>query len=114
MEWLVAAAGVECQGPKQFAVVGDDAHVCPCAQHSDLAVAMSSSHRNVPELAVKVATDMIAGVAFFTCDGEQEQEANWFAGCLLLPRSLMVRLAVRRMSALDSAEKYEVTDSMAR
>jgi hypothetical protein len=56
----------------------------------------------------------IAGVTFFTCDDEQEQEANWFAGCLLLPRKLLVRAARLGMSVEDIAEKYEVTESMAR
>jgi Zn-dependent peptidase ImmA (M78 family) len=56
----------------------------------------------------------IGGVPFFTCDDEQEQEANWLAGCLLLPRKLLVRLAARGMSAAGIAQKYEVTESMAR
>jgi len=27
----------------------------------------------------------IAGHTFFTCNHDQEEEANWLAGCLLLP-----------------------------
>src|SRR5207247_7901338 len=42
----------------------------------------------------------IAGLSFFTCDPDEEQEANWLAGCLLLPRRLLY-LAARR--GLDSA-----------
>lgn len=29
------------------------------------------------------SVETIAGVSFFTCDEEEEQEANWLAGCLL-------------------------------
>src|SRR5262245_20013337 len=32
----------------------------------------------------------IEGLTFFTCDGDEEQEANWLAGCLLLPRRLLL------------------------
>src|SRR5215213_9536588 len=30
--------------------------------------------------------ETIGAQSFFTCDPEEEQEANWLAGCLLLPR----------------------------
>jgi Zn-dependent peptidase ImmA (M78 family) len=57
--------------------------------------------------------ETIAGLAFFTCDAEEEQEANWLAGCLLLPRRLLY-LAVRRgMRAPDIAEQYNVSEQMA-
>jgi Zn-dependent peptidase ImmA (M78 family) len=57
--------------------------------------------------------ETIAGLAFFTCDAEDEQEANWLAGCLLLPRRLLY-LAVRRgMRAPDIAEQYNVSEQMA-
>ena len=55
----------------------------------------------------------IGELSFFTCDPDEEQEANWQAGCLLLPRSLLV-LAVRRgMDANDIAQAYEVSTQMA-
>jgi Zn-dependent peptidase ImmA (M78 family) len=55
----------------------------------------------------------IGELSFFTCDPDEEQEANWQAGCLLLPRSLLV-LAVRRgMDANDIAQNYEVSTQMA-
>lgn len=53
------------------------------------------------------------GLSFFTCDPDEEQEANWLAGCLLLPRELLLH-AVR--SGLDTdaiAEKYAVSPQMA-
>ena len=36
--------------------------------------------------------ETIAGLTFFTCDPEEEQEANWLAGCLLLPRRLLYQI----------------------
>ena len=35
--------------------------------------------------------EQLGGLSFFTCDPDEEQEANWLAGCLLLPRDLLVR-----------------------
>jgi Zn-dependent peptidase ImmA (M78 family) len=56
--------------------------------------------------------ETIAGLTFFTCDPEEEQEANWLAGCLLLPRRLLY-LAVRRgMRAPEIAEQFKVSEQM--
>ena len=38
--------------------------------------------------------ERVGGLNFFTCDAEEEQEANWLAGCLLLPRPLLVKEAL--------------------
>ncbi|MDS0133210.1 MULTISPECIES: ImmA/IrrE family metallo-endopeptidase [unclassified Amycolatopsis] len=56
----------------------------------------------------------LAGETFFTCNPEQETEANWLAGCLLLPRALLLREAYADSSAETIAEKYEVSVQMAR
>ena len=55
----------------------------------------------------------IAGLTFFTCDAEEEQEANWLAGCLLLPRRLLYLAARRGMGAPEIAEQYNVSEQMA-
>jgi hypothetical protein len=31
----------------------------------------------------------VGGLCFFTCHPDEEQEANWLVGCLLLPRQLL-------------------------
>jgi hypothetical protein len=31
----------------------------------------------------------VSGITFFTCDPDGEHEANWLAGCLLLPRRVL-------------------------
>ena len=51
---------------------------------------------------------------FLSCDPVQEEEARWLSGCLLLPRELLLREARNKSSAIDIAEKYCVSESMAR
>ena len=55
----------------------------------------------------------LSGLSFFTCDPDEEQEANWLAGCLLLPRPLVLRAAQRGLDAADMARQYGVSETMA-
>lgn len=55
----------------------------------------------------------IGGITFFTCDPDEEQEANWLAGCLLLPRPLLLAAARRRMDPSTIATTYQVSEQMA-
>lgn len=55
----------------------------------------------------------VGGLTFFGCDPDEEQEANWLAGCLLLPRTLLVRQVQRSASVADLVEQYEVSSQMA-
>ena len=52
------------------------------------------------------------GISFFTCDPDEEQEANWAAGCLLLPRKLLYQAARLGQSSVDVANEYGVSRSM--
>lgn len=54
-----------------------------------------------------------AGFSFFTCDADEEQEANWLAGCLLLPRRLLYLAAKRGLDSAAIAETYSVSEQMA-
>lgn len=56
----------------------------------------------------------IAGHTFFTCSPEQEEEANWLAGCLLLPRALLLREAYAGSDPAAIAQKHNVSIPMAR
>ncbi|BCY07278.1 ImmA/IrrE family metallo-endopeptidase [Actinoplanes sp. L3-i22] len=56
----------------------------------------------------------LAGHTFFTCNPEQEEEANWLAGCLLLPRPLLLREAYAASTPDLIAEKHQVSVPMAR
>src|SRR6266498_2810383 len=55
----------------------------------------------------------IGGLSFYTCDPEEEQEANWQAGCLLLPRSVLLAAAKGGLDAAGIATTYQVSESMA-
>lgn len=54
--------------------------------------------------------ERVGSFTFFSCDPEEEQEANWLAGCLLLPRSLLVRIA--RMGSDAIASQYGLSREM--
>ena len=58
--------------------------------------------------------EVIAGQSLFTCNPEQEEEANWLGGCLLLPRPLLVAAARNGASAFELAQQQGVSESMAR
>jgi hypothetical protein len=51
---------------------------------------------------------------FFTCDPEQEAEATWLAGALLLPRPLLLDAARNNLTDATIAERYHVSIDMAR
>jgi len=55
----------------------------------------------------------VSGFTFFDCDPEQEEEANWLAGCLLLPRPLLLAAARQGLTAAALADKHGVSLSMA-
>lgn len=55
----------------------------------------------------------VGGLTFFGCDPDEEQEANWLAGCLLLPRKLIVAELRSGSNAAVIAEKYQVSTQMA-
>lgn len=55
----------------------------------------------------------IGDLTFFGCDAEEEQEANWLAGCLLLPRRLLVTVVRAGATVDDIVERYEVSSQMA-
>lgn len=57
--------------------------------------------------------ETIGRVSFFTCDADEEQEANWLAGCLLLPRKLLFAVARRGLDVPEIARSYNVSEQMA-
>ncbi|MEV6287701.1 ImmA/IrrE family metallo-endopeptidase [Kribbella sp. NPDC051770] len=57
--------------------------------------------------------ETVGDLTFFGCDPDEEQEANWLAGCLLLPRALLVVELRKRATADSIADKYQVSTQMA-
>ncbi len=58
--------------------------------------------------------ERVGSLRFLTCDAEQEEEADWLAGCLLLPRPLLLRAASDGMTAAQVAARYHTSEAMAR
>ena len=58
--------------------------------------------------------EKLGDVTFITCDATQEEEAAWLAGCLLLPRALLLAEVRRGLLAKDIARKCGVSEDMAR
>lgn len=56
----------------------------------------------------------VAGHYFFTCSPGQEEEANWMAGALLLPRPLLLEAARQNISDDEVADDHHVSPEMAR
>ena len=52
------------------------------------------------------------GVAFLSCDQQQEEEAAWLSGCLLLPRFALVHDLTRRRRPGNIAERRILSRQM--
>ncbi len=55
-----------------------------------------------------------SGMAIRTHNEEQEEEANWLAGCLLLPREALLSIRRRRLPDEDVCSEYGVSPAMLR
>ena len=58
--------------------------------------------------------EKIGDLTFRSCDSVQEEEAGWLSGSLLLPRALLLKEVGRGQEARSIAEKYKVSEDMAR
>lgn len=84
---------------------------------------LASPGRNSSDIAHEVAhivlehevnqVEQVGSLTFFTCDPDEEQEANWLAGCLLLPRQLLVQALRNGMTVPDIAAAHGVSEQMA-
>lgn len=55
-----------------------------------------------------------SGIALRTHNKEQEEEANWLAGCLLLPRDALLSIRRRRLTDEEACREYGVSIAMLR
>jgi Zn-dependent peptidase ImmA (M78 family) len=55
-----------------------------------------------------------SGTALRTHNKEQEDEANWLAGCLLLPRDALLSIRGRRLADADACREYSISPAMLR
>lgn len=79
-------------------------------QHSDIAHELSHLllGHNVRTI------ERVGNLKFITCDSEQEEEADWMGGCLLLPRDVLLSSASAGLSTQQIADKFETSEPMAR
>ena len=84
---------------------------------------VSSESRRRSDLAHEIAhillnhelsrIERLGDITFFSCDANQEEEAGWLSGCLLLPRPLLLSAVHRGSSAREIAQNYGVSERMA-
>ena len=55
-----------------------------------------------------------SGAALRTYNEEQEEEANWLGGCLLLPRDALIAIKRRGRPDGDACAEYGVSPAMLR
>lgn len=55
-----------------------------------------------------------SGLLLHTYQRQQEDEAGWLAGCLLLPREALVAIRRERLAVAAATKKYGVTPDMLR
>ena len=53
-----------------------------------------------------------SGIALRTHNKEQEDEASWLAGCLLIPRDALFSIRRRRLSDEEACREYGVSSAM--
>src|SRR2546430_1899588 len=53
--------------------------------------------------------EQVGGLSFFTCDPDEEQEANGLAGCLVRPRPLLRSAVKRGLGSPEIADEYSVS-----
>lgn len=58
--------------------------------------------------------ERIGDLVFFTCDHDQEEQADYLGATLLLPRPLLVSAHARGLAAPGIAETYGVSEQLAR
>ena len=56
--------------------------------------------------------ERLGDVAFLSCDKQQEEEAAWLSGCLLLPRSALVHDLMRGMQSTTIARNRVLSKEM--
>ena len=49
-----------------------------------------------------------------TYDVQQEEEATWLSGCLLLPRPALLRIAKEKLDPREATKQYDVSEQLLR
>jgi Zn-dependent peptidase ImmA (M78 family) len=92
-------------------IVYNPMHV-PARQNSDLMHEIA--HLLLEHVPSKVYIDPKTRIALRHHDKDQEDQANWLAACLLLPRAALLRIKQLQISDADACEIYLVSPNMLR
>lgn len=93
----------------KVAVILNSSHT-PGRQSSDLAHELAHRIRGHGTHSLGVSTE---GIMFINEYGKaQEEEADWLAGCLLLPREALVRIKARKIDFSEAAQTFGVSTRM--
>jgi hypothetical protein len=82
----------------------------PARQASDLTHELAHRIRNHEAQEVDVTEDGLMLLKSY--DKQQEEEADWLSGCLLLPRDALTTIRRRRLDHADAAAQYGVSMKM--
>jgi len=96
---------------KHYLIVVNTAHA-PTRRNSDLAHELA--HVILGHEPSMMFASPASGIALRTHNKEQEDEANWLAACLLLPRDALFAIRRRRLIDEEAAREYGVSPAMLR
>lgn len=96
---------------KHHLIVVNTAHA-PTRRNSDLAHELA--HVILGHEPSMMFASPASGIALRTHNKEQEDEANWLAGCLLLPRDALFSIRKRQLSDEEACQEYGVSAAMLR
>jgi len=96
---------------KHYLIVVNTAHA-PTRRNSDLAHELA--HVILGHEPSMMFASPGSGIALRTHNREQEDEANWLAGCLLLPRDVLFSVRRRRLTDEEACQEYGVSLAMLR
>jgi hypothetical protein len=96
---------------RHYLIVINSAHA-PTRRNSDLAHELA--HVILGHEPSMMFASPGSGIALRTHNKEQEDEASWLAGCLLLPRDALFSIRRRRLSDEEACREYGVSSAMFR
>lgn len=82
----------------------------PARQASDLMHELAHRIRGHETHEMELSAEGMMFIASY--DKVQEEEADWLAGCLLLPRAALVHIKKKRLDVEDAATTYGVSKAM--
>jgi hypothetical protein len=106
-EWSALAVCID----RKEVVVLNPSH-SPARQNSDLAHELAHLIRQHEPAQIVISEE--TGIGLRTFHELQEAEANWLAGCLLLPRPALSYCAARGMRRVDMCDHFGVSTELLR